>query len=194
MGRWRCAAASGGLIGGLRPAPTLSLKTAAPESAAGGGSPVGTLRDCEAIPLAGRFDSRRIIRENRNFVDNRRMQIFIATGIFHPEPGGPATYLYHLLPELQARGHDVTVLTFGDDRPTTTRIRSCASRGGRATRHGSLRTGGRRGGCGLAMTWRLCTVSTSRFRQTSARRWARWSATRPGSGRPTRAGSSRGGH
>jgi len=43
------------------------------------------------------------------------MRIFIATGIFHPEPGGPATYLYHLLPELQARGHDVTVLTFGDD-------------------------------------------------------------------------------
>lgn len=42
------------------------------------------------------------------------MRIFIATGIFHPEPGGPATYLYHLLPELRARGHEVTVLTFGD--------------------------------------------------------------------------------
>lgn len=42
------------------------------------------------------------------------MRIFIATGIFHPEPGGPATYLYHLLPALQARGHDVTVLTYGD--------------------------------------------------------------------------------
>ena len=42
------------------------------------------------------------------------MRIFIATGIFHPEPGGPATYLHHILPEFQARGHDVTVLTFGD--------------------------------------------------------------------------------
>jgi glycosyltransferase involved in cell wall biosynthesis len=43
------------------------------------------------------------------------MQIFIASGIFHPEPGGPATYLYHLLPELIARGHGVRVLTYGDD-------------------------------------------------------------------------------
>ncbi|MBN1680343.1 MAG: glycosyltransferase family 4 protein [Anaerolineae bacterium] len=42
------------------------------------------------------------------------MRIFIASGIFHPESGGPATYLYHLLPEVQARGHDVRVLTFGD--------------------------------------------------------------------------------
>jgi len=43
------------------------------------------------------------------------MRLFIASGIFHPESGGPATYLYRLLPELQARGHDVRVLTFGDD-------------------------------------------------------------------------------
>lgn len=42
------------------------------------------------------------------------MRLFIAAGIFHPEPGGPATYLYHLLPALQARGFDVRVLTFGD--------------------------------------------------------------------------------
>lgn len=42
------------------------------------------------------------------------MRIFIASGIFHPEPGGPATYLYRLLPELVARGHAVRVLTFGD--------------------------------------------------------------------------------
>jgi glycosyltransferase involved in cell wall biosynthesis len=46
------------------------------------------------------------------------MQIFVAAGIFHPESGGPATYLYHLLPELQARGHDIRVLTFGDDPAT----------------------------------------------------------------------------
>ncbi|MEW6578818.1 MAG: glycosyltransferase family 4 protein [Chloroflexota bacterium] len=42
------------------------------------------------------------------------MRIFVASGIFHPEPGGPATYLYRLLPELQARGHTVRALTFGD--------------------------------------------------------------------------------
>ncbi len=42
------------------------------------------------------------------------MRIFVATGIFHPEAGGPATYLYHMLPELQKRGHAITVLTFGD--------------------------------------------------------------------------------
>lgn len=41
--------------------------------------------------------------------------LFVATGIFHPEPGGPATYLYALLPALQARGWDVSLLTYGDD-------------------------------------------------------------------------------
>ncbi len=42
------------------------------------------------------------------------MRLFVATGIFHPDPGGPATYLYHLLPEVVARGHEVRVLAFGD--------------------------------------------------------------------------------
>ncbi len=42
------------------------------------------------------------------------MRIFIASGIFHPESGGPATYLYHLLPAIQARGHPVRALAFGD--------------------------------------------------------------------------------
>lgn len=42
------------------------------------------------------------------------MRILVTTGIFHPESGGPATYLYRLLPALQARGHDLTVLTFSD--------------------------------------------------------------------------------
>lgn len=45
------------------------------------------------------------------------MRIFVATGIFHPEAGGPATYLYRLLPELVARGHAVRVLTFGEEAP-----------------------------------------------------------------------------
>ncbi len=42
------------------------------------------------------------------------MRLFVASGIFHPEPGGPATYLYRLLPEILARGHTVRVLAFGD--------------------------------------------------------------------------------
>lgn len=42
------------------------------------------------------------------------MRIFVPTGIFHPDSGGPATYLYRFLPELQARGHSVRVLTFGE--------------------------------------------------------------------------------
>lgn len=42
------------------------------------------------------------------------MRLFVASGIFHPEPGGPATYLFRLLPELQARGHEIRLLTFGD--------------------------------------------------------------------------------
>jgi glycosyltransferase involved in cell wall biosynthesis len=42
------------------------------------------------------------------------MKLLIASGIFHPEPGGPATYLYELLPELLRRGWDIRALTFGD--------------------------------------------------------------------------------
>lgn len=40
-------------------------------------------------------------------------RLFVATGIFHPEPGGPATYLHELLPALQARGWEVRLLTYG---------------------------------------------------------------------------------
>jgi glycosyltransferase involved in cell wall biosynthesis len=43
------------------------------------------------------------------------MRILIASGIFHPESGGPATYLYQLLPELIRRGHTISALSFGDD-------------------------------------------------------------------------------
>lgn len=41
------------------------------------------------------------------------MRLFIASGIFHPESGGPATYLKELLPELQKRGWEVCALTYG---------------------------------------------------------------------------------
>ncbi len=42
------------------------------------------------------------------------MKLFVASGIFHPEPGGPATYLNELLPQLVGRGWDVRVLSFSD--------------------------------------------------------------------------------
>jgi glycosyltransferase involved in cell wall biosynthesis len=42
------------------------------------------------------------------------MRIFIASGIFHPDSGGPATYLFRLLPELLARGHEIRVLAYGN--------------------------------------------------------------------------------
>jgi glycosyltransferase involved in cell wall biosynthesis len=41
------------------------------------------------------------------------MRLFIASGIFHPESGGPATYLKELLPELQKRGWNIQALTYG---------------------------------------------------------------------------------
>ena len=41
-------------------------------------------------------------------------RLFISSGIFHPDPGGPATYLRQLLPALQERGWDIRVLSYGD--------------------------------------------------------------------------------
>ncbi len=45
------------------------------------------------------------------------MRILVASGIFHPEIGGPATYLDQMLPELLKRGHNLTVVSFGDSSP-----------------------------------------------------------------------------
>jgi glycosyltransferase involved in cell wall biosynthesis len=42
------------------------------------------------------------------------MKICVVSGTFHPEPGGPPTFLYRLLPELIARGHSVEVVTYGE--------------------------------------------------------------------------------
>lgn len=42
------------------------------------------------------------------------MHILVVTGTFHPEPGGPPTYLYHLLPQLITRGHTLSVVTYGE--------------------------------------------------------------------------------
>lgn len=43
------------------------------------------------------------------------MNILIATGIYPPEAGGPATYSYELAHALQARGHHVTVIAYGEE-------------------------------------------------------------------------------
>ncbi len=40
-------------------------------------------------------------------------KLFIAAGIFHPESGGPATYLYEILPHLQGLGWDIRAVTYG---------------------------------------------------------------------------------
>ena len=40
--------------------------------------------------------------------------LFIASGIFHPESGGPATYLHEILPHLQERDWDVRLVTYAD--------------------------------------------------------------------------------
>ncbi len=43
--------------------------------------------------------------------------LFVASGIFSPEPGGPATYLKAILPALQDAGWQLRVLTYGDSEP-----------------------------------------------------------------------------
>lgn len=44
--------------------------------------------------------------------------LLVATGIFHPEPGGPSTYLRQILPALQERGWDVRVVSYGESSAT----------------------------------------------------------------------------
>jgi len=45
------------------------------------------------------------------------MKILIATGIFPPDIGGPATYTEKLAQELKSRGLEVKVITYSDDQP-----------------------------------------------------------------------------
>ena len=44
------------------------------------------------------------------------MHIVLATGIYPPDIGGPATYSAHLAEELAKRGNKVTVITYGKER------------------------------------------------------------------------------
>ncbi len=43
------------------------------------------------------------------------MKIVLATGIYPPDIGGPATYVRHLAAELAARGNEVVVVTYGQN-------------------------------------------------------------------------------
>lgn len=45
------------------------------------------------------------------------MRIAILTGGFYPEPGGLSTFLHYFLPEAQAAGHEVALVTFGEPQP-----------------------------------------------------------------------------
>jgi len=47
-------------------------------------------------------------------LSDRALRILIASGTFHPESGGPPTYLLRLGRELVERGHTVQVVTYGD--------------------------------------------------------------------------------
>ncbi len=42
------------------------------------------------------------------------MRLCVVAGSFHPEIGGPSTYLHRLIPALIERGHNVTVVTYTD--------------------------------------------------------------------------------
>ena len=43
------------------------------------------------------------------------MKIVLATGIYPPDIGGPATYVHEVAREFSAAGHQVTVITYGDE-------------------------------------------------------------------------------
>ena len=46
-------------------------------------------------------------------------RLFVASGIFPPDSGGPATYLREILPALQERGWEIRVLSYGALSDTT---------------------------------------------------------------------------
>ena len=42
------------------------------------------------------------------------MRLYVVAGSYHPEVGGPSTYLRRLMPALIERGHHVSVITYTD--------------------------------------------------------------------------------
>lgn len=63
------------------------------------------------------------------------MKILLATGIYPPESGGPATYVAGLSSALRSQGHDVSVLTYGDPSHTEKNVRRISRRGGAFIRY-----------------------------------------------------------
>jgi glycosyltransferase involved in cell wall biosynthesis/4-amino-4-deoxy-L-arabinose transferase-like glycosyltransferase len=63
------------------------------------------------------------------------MKILLATGIYPPESGGPATYSAGLASALRERGHEVHVLAYGDPRIEDVGITRISRRGGALFRY-----------------------------------------------------------
>lgn len=80
---------------------------------------------CSGVPRSPSFDvvkrrssrdagSPRLSSPSVSSRSGRSRSILIASGTFHPESGGPPTYLLTLGRELTRRGHVVRVVTYGD--------------------------------------------------------------------------------
>lgn len=63
------------------------------------------------------------------------MRFVLATGIFPPEIGGPATVIFALANDLRAKGHAVTVVTYGEKDETTSEIVRVSRRGSVLSRY-----------------------------------------------------------
>ncbi|MFZ2803651.1 MAG: glycosyltransferase family 4 protein [Patescibacteria group bacterium] len=63
------------------------------------------------------------------------MKILLATGIYPPESGGPATYTSGLFVSLKARGHEVDVLAYGDASLKEDHVTRVSRAGGAVVRY-----------------------------------------------------------
>lgn len=66
------------------------------------------------------------------------MKVLIATGIYPPDIGGPATYCKIVADEFVRRGHDITIVTYGEQSsfPERSRHRAVSRRVPKGVRHG----------------------------------------------------------
>ena len=67
-------------------------------------------------------------------IEDNKLKIVLATGIYPPDIGGPATYVAKLAEELPKRGCEVKVVTYGEMRNAECGMRndgnvSCITRG-----------------------------------------------------------------
>jgi glycosyltransferase involved in cell wall biosynthesis len=75
---------------------------------------MGLAQAARAARTPGSTSFRRLHATWRTSLSARALKILIASGTFHPESGGPPTYLLTLGHELTRRGHTVRVVTYGD--------------------------------------------------------------------------------